>query len=304
MWRTFYEKNTCPESYLDDVKKISTFANYHGELNHDIVLVTSGGTKVPLESRTVRFIDNFSIGTRGSVSTEYFLKEGYAVVFLHRKGSLTPFNRNFTNSSFLELLEKKPLGEIAVKSHMVDKVDRILQEYDDIKKKNMLLMVEYITLSDYLYYLKECAQILNHFERKAVFYLAAAVSDFYIPAEEMPEHKMQSSDGSPNLSLQIVPKMLEPLVFDWAKDAYIVSFKLETNPDILISKACSALEKYKHQAVIGNILETRKKEVHLITQKDKEVITMTENELENGSEIEKKIVTALSKRHSIFKLCE
>uniref|UniRef100_A0A8D2MVX5 Uncharacterized protein n=1 Tax=Zonotrichia albicollis TaxID=44394 RepID=A0A8D2MVX5_ZONAL len=29
----------------------------------------------------------------------------------------------------------------------------------------------------------------------AMFYLAAAVSDFYIPVSEMPEHKIQSSEG-------------------------------------------------------------------------------------------------------------
>jgi phosphopantothenate-cysteine ligase len=35
-----------------------------------IVLVTSGGTTVPLEHNTVRFVDNFSAGTRGSTSVE------------------------------------------------------------------------------------------------------------------------------------------------------------------------------------------------------------------------------------------
>ena len=35
------------------------------------ILFKSGGTTVPLESRTVRFIDNFSVGTRGATSTEY-----------------------------------------------------------------------------------------------------------------------------------------------------------------------------------------------------------------------------------------
>lgn len=29
----------------------------------------------------------------------------------------------------------------------------------------------------------------------AMFYLAAAVSDFYIPVSEMPEHKIHSSGG-------------------------------------------------------------------------------------------------------------
>jgi len=35
-----------------------------------IACVTSGGTKVPLELNTVRFIDNFSYGERGAISTE------------------------------------------------------------------------------------------------------------------------------------------------------------------------------------------------------------------------------------------
>lgn len=40
----------------------------------------------------------------------------------------------------------------------------------------------------------------------AMFYLAAAVSDFYIPASEMPEHKIQSSNGPLQVSEQI-PKI-------------------------------------------------------------------------------------------------
>lgn len=36
-----------------------------------------------------------------------------------------------------------------------------------------------------------------------MFYLAAAVSDFYIPVSEMPEHKIQSSEGP----LQVSPPL-------------------------------------------------------------------------------------------------
>lgn len=36
-----------------------------------------------------------------------------------------------------------------------------------------------------------------------MFYLAAAVSDFYIPASEMPEHKIQSSNGPLQVSEKI-----------------------------------------------------------------------------------------------------
>lgn len=39
-----------------------------------VVLVTSGGTTVPLERNCVRFLDNFSQGTRGALSAEAFLE--------------------------------------------------------------------------------------------------------------------------------------------------------------------------------------------------------------------------------------
>ncbi|CAK9090838.1 Phosphopantothenate--cysteine ligase CAB2 (Coenzyme A biosynthesis protein 2) (Phosphopantothenoylcysteine synthetase) (PPC synthetase) [Durusdinium trenchii] len=35
-----------------------------------VALITSGGTTVPLEVNTVRFIDNFSTGTRGALCTQ------------------------------------------------------------------------------------------------------------------------------------------------------------------------------------------------------------------------------------------
>ena len=43
-------------------------------LTRPVVVITSGGTIVPLEQRCVRFIDNFSAGTRGALSTEQFLE--------------------------------------------------------------------------------------------------------------------------------------------------------------------------------------------------------------------------------------
>ena len=46
----------------------------------------------------VRYIDNFSTGTRGAISVEYFLKHNYSVIFLQRTGSVSPFIRHFLNS--------------------------------------------------------------------------------------------------------------------------------------------------------------------------------------------------------------
>jgi phosphopantothenate-cysteine ligase len=109
-----------------------------------------------------------------------------------------------------------------------------------------LLMISFNSLSDYLWLLQATAQKMQILGPLALLYLAAAVSDFYIPASQMPCHKIQSSGGPLSLSLQLVPKMLAPLVTIWAPNAFIVSFKLETNETLLETKSKESLEKYHH----------------------------------------------------------
>lgn len=69
---------------------------------------------VPLENQTVRFIDNFSAGTRGAVSAENFLENGYAVIFMHRQFSLQPYSRHYTHSThcFLDYMTLNQDGKI------------------------------------------------------------------------------------------------------------------------------------------------------------------------------------------------
>lgn len=65
---------------------------------------------MPLEHNTVRFVDNFSAGTRGSASAEYFLEHGYAVIFMHRQKSLEPFTRHFSGQKLLDMLDLQERG--------------------------------------------------------------------------------------------------------------------------------------------------------------------------------------------------
>lgn len=60
--------------------RVRAFAEPHlaGPRPRPLVVVTSGGTTVPLERNCVRFIDNFSRGTRGALSAEQFLAVGFA----------------------------------------------------------------------------------------------------------------------------------------------------------------------------------------------------------------------------------
>jgi phosphopantothenate---cysteine ligase (ATP) len=80
------------------MEELDRFLAHHAVSDRPLVCITSGGTMVPLEHNTVRFIDNFSQGERGALSAEYFLSKGYAVVFLHRVGTCTPFTQRFSKA--------------------------------------------------------------------------------------------------------------------------------------------------------------------------------------------------------------
>ena len=171
-------------------------------------------------------------------------------------------------------------------------------------------MIPFTSLADYMWYLRSICQRLGDMGPRVLLYLAAAVSDFYIPASEMPEHKMQSAAGAPKLQLQLVPKMLHPLVKYWVPNAYIISFKLETDPELLQMKAVKALDTYHHHMVIANLLHDRKRKVSIIERftgseevgNQTTLIELHENEVENGIEIEEKIVKTLCDIHRRFYL--
>lgn len=100
--------------------------------------------------------------------------------------------------------------------------------------------------------------------------------------------------------MKMVPKMLSPLVKDWAPKAFIISFKLETNPSIIIDRARNALEMYQHQVVVANILESQRSFVIIITKDSETKLLLSEEEIEKGMEIEEKIVDDLQSRHTAF----
>ncbi|XP_053288450.1 phosphopantothenate--cysteine ligase [Pleuronectes platessa] len=295
-------------AHVEEVKaKMSAFATQHAAAGRRVVLITSGGTKVPLESRTVRFLDNFSSGRRGACSAEYFIDSGYAVVFLHRHRSLYPYSRMFSTINVMDALQltsgdeaSGSADEVLVNPQVLPNIAKVLKKYHEVKDGGLLLPVEFSTLSEYLHLLKAAAQALSTIGPKAMFYLAAAVSDFYIPASEMPEHKIQSSNGPLQLSLNMVPKILSPLVKDWAPQAFVISFKLETDAAILLDKARGALKNYRHQAVVANVLDSRRGYVVVVTPKTQDELILTEEDVKNEVEIEEMIVSNLTSAHNRF----
>lgn len=91
-----------------------------------------------------------------------------------------------------------------------------------------------------------------------------------------------------------MPKLIRPLVIRWCPRAYIVSFKLETDPALLLPKARLALRKYQHDLIIANVLEERKHRVTLIGRDDDQPRVI---ELHETGEIEELIVNEVLQRY-------
>ena len=249
----------------DTLKKL--LENYDGP----VICVTSGGTTVPLERNMVRFIDNFSQGERGAASVESFLALGYKVVYLYRVGSFAPFTRGFRKhvSKQIDLqlmanLENKKQGILLNVPIDGNRIKLEVDCYKHCTKSNLMASFPFESVTDYLDLLQRVAIELSPLKHRVCFYLAAAVSDFYIPTEEMTTHKIQSSTGL-QLDLKQVPKMLGKLTKEWAPDCFMVSFKLETDMDLVISKARAAIDKYGVHLVVANQLQTRRDVVYLVT---------------------------------------
>ncbi|CAJ2503450.1 Uu.00g108440.m01.CDS01 [Anthostomella pinea] len=321
----YFNSNPPPKALPQHIAAAESFINQHAAANRRVVLITSGGTTVPLEKQTVRFIDNFSAGTRGATSAEYFLEAGYAVIFLHRQFSLLPYSRHYSHSTdcFLDFLYEGADGSVVANPAHQEKMMRVLRKYTDAKRRNTLLMLPFVTITDYLHELRAVAQLMRPLGPNGLLYLAAAVSDFFVPPERMAEHKIQSTDATDKLrqgpttmrqekreqqqqqqpseggggnqkqngsgkdgaqpeeetfdnfdsspavprskrlivDLDPVPKFLKNLVDGWAPEGMIVSFKLETDPGLLVHKARYSLDRYQHHLVVGNLLSTRKWEV-------------------------------------------
>ncbi|KAL1919462.1 uncharacterized protein VTP21DRAFT_2155 [Calcarisporiella thermophila] len=296
---TFFKTHHPPPRLAECENVVREFVKKHLKTDRRVVLVTSGGTTVPLERQTVRFVDNFSNGTRGATSAEYFLENGYAVIFMHRQFSNQPYSRHYshTTNCFLDYLEIQGGANIGVDPQYVSSMKSVLAKYRAAKDEGLLLMIEFVTVSDYLFLLRSTAKCMSKLGERAMYYLAAAVSDFFIPEEKMALHKIQSGDGALTLHMEQVPKMLKPLVDDWAKNGFVVSFKLETDPNLLIPKARNSLHRYGHQIVVGNLLTTRKACVWLVTRDGQSEFRLTEDEINHGVEIESRIIPELIQRH-------
>ena len=145
---------------------------------------------------------------------------------------MIPYERHFKEMSILDILDTT-VDKLIVNTALKDTSKDLINEYKRVKENNLLLKIEFNTIYEYLTMFKFISSQLSVVNERALVYLAAAVSDFYIPNENLPKHKIQSNGNDLHIALKPVPKLLGMLKKSWCKLAFVVSFKLETDENLL-----------------------------------------------------------------------
>ncbi|KAH9649020.1 phosphopantothenate--cysteine ligase 2 [Citrus sinensis] len=227
---------------------------------------------------------------------------GYAVIFLYRRGTCEPYCSSLPDDAFLECFEVTKESAVQVMAVyclnlQCPKNDGSFLLSNVITGSSRRPSVE-ASLYNYIRMLQMIAVSSRSLGPCSMFYLAAAVSDFYVPWKSMAEHKIQSGSGPLDIQLLQVPKMLSVLRKEWAPMAFCISFKLETDAEILLEKADMARKKYGMHAVVANELLSRKEQVVVVTNNGK--IPVYRDKTSSDSDVEKPLTKLLVDRHSVY----
>ena len=193
------------------------------------VLITSGGTKVPIDD--VRNITNMSSGKFGSRIAREFLKREDEVTFLYAKNSITPFG---------------PPLDFYNYSHNLNELVNLYIEYN--LSRNLYSQTAFSTYEDYS---RELFLLLEKHQFDAVV-LAAAVSDYKILGTNTGKI---SSSNSLELKLEKLPKIISN-VKDFSPKSKLIGFKLLVNSthDQMIKSMEKSILENNCDMIVGNDL--------------------------------------------------
>ena len=112
---------------------------------------------------------------------------------MHRQFSLQPFSRHYSHSTnpFLDFLDIDPpeaagaIPRISVTPSKRADLLEVLTAYKEVHTRGTLHTLTFVTVNDYLWLLRAVSKEMAVLKRRAMFYLAAAVSDFFLPTQKM-----------------------------------------------------------------------------------------------------------------------
>ena len=246
--------------------------------SRQIAIISSGGTKVKLDAKGEYMIDNFASGWRGVYLTENLIDQGFFVIFLYRKTSHVPYERSYSH----------------VNEETVNMYNERLQKIKNNRENLVCLSFDFIF--EYLYKLWQLSENIQKLNcsQKVMYIMAAAVSDFYVPLEDLPDD-LEDRVESITMKLKTTPKILGLIKKLFPKPNFImVSFKLETDETILEDKVIKSFNSNFSDYIVGNVLSTRNKRLYLYHMVEgKHEVIVIEKEVEGQGILEAKLVKLL-----------
>lgn len=123
---------------------------------------------------------------------------------MHRLHSLRPFSRHYSHSlnPFLDLLtivEDQQNGngaQVVATSAQAKQLLPVLRAYNKAHDEGTMLSIDFQTVNDYLWLLRAAGSVMQPLERRGMFYLAAAVSDFFLPDDKVVSRARRSQRAS------------------------------------------------------------------------------------------------------------
>ena len=238
------------------------------------ILITSGGTKVPIDR--VRSITNMSKGTFGSRIADAFYTLGCNNIGKQDKEQIEKITFFMAKGSKMPFVDKRIMCEIYAATGHVRHVP--------------VEMFEYSTFDDY----KAGVEKLLSREKYDIIVVAAAVSDYGVANYYNGKYRSREDDMC--IKLVKLPKIL-PIMRKLAPNATICGFKLlvDSTTAELLNAMKNQIVESNVDLVIGNDLRDIKNDDHKLTVMSKHNTTPREYSLPPHEERKHSAVYPLAK---------
>ena len=276
-----------------------------------IALITSGATIVPLDPENDTFVDAAPQGQeqQGPACAEYLLQLGYAVIFVHREGSLRPFTRHFQkyiqNGAFMDMFRLENMGLVLSGVDIPQQLQfqKIAQLYTECSTR--VLHLSFTSVQQYLMLTRLAAKAMEVVKDRGIVVLAATLLHFYVPmdpsatateASEDTDGASTSSSVSSSSSKHSkmkhikkfaknvakkkneefsvnfvrVPNIIRSIRKDWCPKAFLVTCKHQLASGEAIEAAHGDLEKWGVDVIAGY---HHSREILLITEQEEAIVT-------------------------------
>lgn len=247
------------------------------------ILVTSGGTKVPIDR--VRDITNMSKGTFGSRIAKQALLAGFEVDYLISQDGKSPFSIKIDYGDKDDQITSKMIENSAALHALHMFVGQNWSRYQEFRYRNF---------DDYSVSL----QAILEDRQPEVTILAAAVSDYGVG--NYTDGKIRSG-SSKTIELIDYPKLIHQ-VKDWCPSTFLVGFKLlvGVTQDELVAASMKSISDNRCDLVVANDYESLKAGAHELILVDKNGIVLSESgeahRRGSGSELADQLIKEIESR--------